>query len=134
MFTFQSDFASRTDPSWQHDAFELVTVYRAQVSPITKSSGPSSGIGLFAVSGEEVFDWIETNDDKYTFCFPPKSFGLDLLFYLQCQSSRKLLLAAVQCKKYEEVGLDCLIHGLCTVSPPCFGGCKDLEVRHSWYF
>ncbi len=131
VFTFRSDFASRTDLSWQHGAFELVTVSRAKVTPITKNSGPSSSIGFIAVSGEEVLEWIETNEDKYSFCFPPESFGPDILFYLRCQRSQKLLLAAVQCKKYEEVGLDCLVHGLRTVSPPWFWRSKNLEVRHS---
>ena len=134
VFTFRSDFASRTDLSWQHDAFELVTASRAKVSPITKSSGPSSSINFIAVSGEEVLEWIETNDDKSTFCFPPKSFGPDILFYLRCQRSQKLLMAAVQCKKYKEVELNCLIHGLRTVSPAWFWRSKDIKVRHSWHF
>jgi hypothetical protein len=134
VFTFRSDFASRTDLSWQHDAFELVTVSRAKVSPITRNSGPSSSIGFIAVSGEEVLEWIETNDDKYTFCFPPESFGPDILFYLRCQRSQKLLVAAVHCRKYTEVGLEHLLHGLRTVSPPWFWRSKYLEVRHSWHF
>src|SRR5258705_286464 len=133
VFTFRSDFASRTDLSWQHDVFELVTVSRTNVFPITKSSGPSSSIGFIA-SGEEVLEWIKTNDDKYTFCFPPESFGPDILFYLRCQRSQKLLIAAVQCRKYEEVDLNCLIHGLRTVSPPWFWRSKSLEVRYSWHF
>jgi hypothetical protein len=131
VFTFRSDFA---DLSWQHDAFELVTVSRAKVSPITRNSGPSSSIGFIAVSGEEVLDWIKTNEDKYTFCFPPESFGPDILFYLRCQPSQKLLLAAVQCRKYTEVGLEHLLHGLRTVSPPWFWRSKDSKVRHSWHF
>jgi len=131
VFTFRSDFASRTDLSWQYDKFELVTVSGAEVSPITKDSGPSSSIGFIAVSGEEVLEWIKTNDDKYTFCFPPKSFGPDILFHLRCQRSQKLLIAAVKCKKYEEVELKRLIHGLRTVSPPWFWRSRSLEVSHS---
>ena len=134
VFTFRSDFASRTDLSWQHDKFELVTVSGATVSPITKSSGPSSSIGFIAVSGEEVLEWIKTNDDGYTFCFPPESFGPDILFYLRSQRSQKLLMAAVQCKKYQEVELSSLIHGLRTISPPWFWRSKDLKVSHSWHF
>ena len=130
VFTFRSDFASRTDLSWQHDTFELVTVSKAKVSPITKSSGPSSSIGFIAVSGEEVLEWIKTNDEKYVFCFPSESFGPDILFYLRCQRSQKLLIAVVQCRKYEQVEQDCLIHGLRTVSPPWFWRSKNLEVCH----
>jgi hypothetical protein len=132
VFTFRSDFTSRTCLSWQHDTFELVTVSRAEVFPITKSSGPSSSIGFIAAP-DEVSEWIET-DDKFTFCFPPESFGPDILFYLRSQSSQKLLIAAVQCRKYDEVDQNCLIHGLRTVSPPWFWRSKDLKVRHSWHF
>jgi len=134
VFTFRSDFASRTDLSWQHGAFELVTVSRAKVVSITRNSGPSSSIGFIAVSGAEVLEWIKTNKDNYCFCFPPESFGPDILFYLRCQHSQKLLLAAVQCKKYEEVNVDCLVHGLRTVSPPWFWRSKSTEVCHSWHF
>ena len=48
--------------------------------------------------------------------------------------TQKLLLAAVQCKKYEEVGRDCLLHELRTVSPPWFWRSKDVEVSHSRHF
>ena len=139
VFSFRSDFAKRTDLSWQRKKFELVTVSRSQggqtkVSLVTTQSGPSSSIGFIAGSGQEVLDWIETNEDEYTFCFPPPSCGPDVLYYLRCQCCRRLLLVAKQCKKHAEVSHATLIEGLRSVSPQWFWRSKDLTVHHSWHF
>ena len=81
VFTFRNDFARCADLTWQREEFELVTVVTPantndpQISVLTPSSGSSSNVGFFAKSGEEVLQWISTNSDRFTFCFPPEPFG-----------------------------------------------------------
>lgn len=143
VFTFRSDFASesRTILSWQRDKFELVTVVptedpnKPDIFLVTANSGPSSNIGFIAVEGKDVLEWIKVNSGQFTFCFPPPSCGPDVLFFVRCKSTGRLLLVAVQAKKRSgDVSLETLIKGLRTVSPPWFWKSKDLNVRHSWQF
>ena len=133
---FESDFARRrqTDLAWQHENFELVTVVHAdgndpQVSVVTPSCGPASNVGFSAESGEAVLEWISTNSDRFTFCFPPESFGPDLLFFVRSEASGKLLLVTIQAKKYDSVEKRALIEGVRTVTPSWFWKSKDREVR-----
>jgi hypothetical protein len=136
VFTFRSDFAqrSRTDLPWQHENFELVTVVpttdrnNPRVSVVTPSCGSSSNVGFVADSGEEVLEWISTNNDQFTFCFPPESFGPDLLFFVRSKVSGRLLLVIIQAKKYDVVKKEALIHGVRTVTPSWFWKCKDKKV------
>jgi hypothetical protein len=137
VFAFRSDFAKRDreDLTWQRENFELVTVVAAEdrnnphVSVVTPSCGSSSNVGFLADSGEEVLEWLSTNKDQFTFCFPPESFGPDLLFFLRAQKSAKLLLVMVQAKKYDKVNKEDLIHGVRTVTPNWLWKCKDKKVR-----
>ena len=136
VFTFRNDFArrGRTDIPWQHEQFELVTVVATEdrnnprISVITPHCGPSSNIGFLAYSGEEVSEWISTNKDQFTFCFPQESFGPDLLFFVRSKVSGRLLLVVVQAKKYDIVEKRVLIHGVRTITPSWFWKSKDAKV------
>jgi hypothetical protein len=135
IFPFRSDFAHRSDLAWQHEEFQLVTVVATEnkdeprISVVTPSSGPSSGFGFIAKSGEEVNKWIAKNKDGYAFCFPPESFGADILFFVQHKQSGKVLLCAGQAKHHKTVELATLKHGCRSVSPDWFWKSKDLKVR-----
>jgi hypothetical protein len=130
VFTFRSDF----DLPWQHEDFELVTVVakgdgsQPHVSVVKPSCGPSSNVGFLAKSGEEVLEWISTNEDQFTFCFPPESFGPDVTFFIRSVVSRKLLLIVAQCKKYGKVEKGDLITGVRTVSSGWFWKSKNMKV------
>jgi hypothetical protein len=132
VFTFRSDFVKRRDLSWQHEEFELVTVKahgtQSHVSVVKPYSGPSSNIGLLADSGKDVLNWISKNQNQSIFCFPPKSFGPDFLFYIRSTKSRKLLLVVVQCRNYDKVKKDDLITGVRTVTPVWFWKSKNSKV------
>ncbi len=134
VFTFRSDFVERLDLPWQHETFQLVTVVsmadrnNPRVSVVRPSCGPSSNVGFLAESGEEVLEWISTNEDQFTFCFPPESFGPDLLFFIQSTISERLLLVVVQCKKYDKVEKAVLVNGIRTVTPSWFWKSKDKKV------
>jgi hypothetical protein len=139
VFTFRSDFALRgsTDLPWQHEKFELVTVVATadrnnpRVSVVTPSCGSSSNIGLLATSGEEVLEWISTNNDQFTFCFPPESFGPDILFFVRSTVSGRLLLVVTQARKYDNVRKENLLQGVRTVTPSWFWKSKDKNVCSS---
>ena len=132
VFTFRSDFASRRDLAWQHEIVELVSVTdmenEPQICVTTLSSGPASNVGFKAESDAEVLEWISTNRDRFTFCFPTPSFGPDLLFFVRSTRSKSLLLVVVQAKRYEVVPKATLIHGVCTVTPSWFWKNKDTKV------
>jgi hypothetical protein len=122
VFTFRSDFVKRADVAWQREDFELVTVVVADggqpmVSVVRPFDGPSSNIGFRATSGEEVLSWISNNHNQFTFCFPPESFGPDILFFVRSMVSKKLLLVAAQCKNYHKVERTDLLVGVRTVTP-----------------
>ena len=130
VFTLREDFA---DLAWQREEFELVTVVNAnsnkpQVSVVTPTSGPSSNVGHLAKSGKEVLQWITTNNCQFTICFPPSSFGPDLLFFLRHKESGKRLLVMVQAKNYGNVERSTLMEGIRTVSPSWFWRSKDMKV------
>jgi len=119
IFTLRHDFHRL---AWQHEEFELVTVVNAnqdkpQVSVVTPTSGPSSHVGLRANSGEEVVQWITTNDDQNTFLFPPESFGPDILFFLQHKESGHLLLVMLHAKMCKDVKRATLMQGIRSVTP-----------------
>jgi hypothetical protein len=129
VFTFRVDLAPI---AWQHSEFELVTVVDAmcdkpQVSVVTPTSGPSSNLGVLAKL-VEVSQWITTNRDHFTFCFPPEAFGPDLLFFLRHKESGRLLLVAIQAKNYEVVNRPILMKGIRTVAPSWFWKSKDMKV------
>jgi hypothetical protein len=136
VFTFRDDFASRSskDLAWQHERFELVTVVSTgdrnnpHISVVTPSSGLSSNVGFIAVSGEEVLEWISTNNHRFSFCHPPETFGPGLLFFIRSKKSGKLLLVVVQAKKYEIVEKDALIHEIRTITPAWFWRSKERKV------
>jgi hypothetical protein len=136
VFTFRDDFAARggKDLTWQHEVFELVTVVGAadrtnlDISVVTPSSGPSSSVGFLADSGEEVVEWISTNKNRFSFCYPPETFGPDLLFFIRSKESEKLLLVIVQAKKYETVEKVDLIQGIRTITPAWFWRSKKKKV------
>ena len=134
VFTFRGDFAERPDLAWQYEEFELVTVVGLankegpQISVLTPSSGSSHNIGFSTKKGEEVLEWISTNSERCTFCFPPKSFGPDLLFFVQSKKSGKILLVMIQAKQcIEVVNRDC-IEGMRTVTPSWFWKRKKRRV------
>ena len=133
VFTFRNDFAQRRDLTWQGEGFELVTVVTPantndpQISVLTPSSGSSFNVGFLAKSGEEVLQWISTNNDRFTFCFPPESFGPDLLFFVRSKES-KLLLVMIQAKNYQEVKKADLIKGVRTVTPSWLWKNKHTQV------
>lgn len=141
IFSFRSDFAGRQDLTWQRERFELVTVVAGEgdanpnTSIVSPSCGPSSpGMGFLANGVDEVLEWISTNTDQFTFCFPTEEFGPDVLFFLRCKRSGQLLLAAAQCKHYETVQKEDLIHGVRAVTPSWFLKSKDQKVCESFIF
>jgi hypothetical protein len=123
VFTLRGDFAHL---AWQREAFELVTVVNAncekpRVSVVTPASGPSSNVGFLAESGKEVLQWVTTNNNQITFCFPPESFGPDLLFFLRRKNSGELLLVMIQAKiSRDRVERLTLMTGIRTVTPSWF--------------
>ena len=131
IFPLRSDFSNLP---WGHDEFELVTVIATEdkdeplVYVVTPSSGPSSNLGFMARTGEEVNQWISTNKDGYTFCFPPEAFGPDLLWFMRHKESGSLLLCACQARRYEHVDLGDLAQGVRSLSPPLFWKSKSDEV------
>jgi hypothetical protein len=142
VFTFRDDFAKRSasDLAWQTEEFELVTVTHSEagnsplVSVVTPSSGPSSNIGLSAKTGDKVLEWISSNSDKFTFCFPPVNFGPDLAFFIRSKQSQKLLLVLVQAKNYNHVvERPQLIKGVRTVTPAWLWKSKDTSVCLLFY-
>ena len=134
VFTLGREFARRKGLSWQHENFELVTVFatddenRPQVEVIMPSSGPSPTLGFSARSNEDVLDWISTNRDRCAFCFPPESFGPDILCFVRSKKSKKLLLVLIQAKYCKQVKKEELIKGIRTVTPSWFWKSKGLEV------
>ena len=134
VFTLRKGFARRKDLSWQHENFELVTVFttddehRSQVEVIMPSSGPSPALGFSARSNEDVLDWISTNRDRCAFCFPPESFGPDILCFVRSKKSRKLLLVLIQAKFCKRFNKKELIKGIRTVTPSWFWRRKGLKV------
>ena len=132
VFTLRDDYARLT---WQREEFELVTVASAnrdepQVSVVTPTSGPSSNVGLLAKKGREVLQWItDNNNQQFTFCFPPESFGPDLLFFLRHKKSGQLLLVAIQAKRNtRKVNRPTLMKGIRTVTPSWFWKRKHEKV------
>jgi len=131
LFEFRSDF---DEINWKSEKFELVTVSHAadseepHVSIVTPASGPSSNLGLRAETGEDVIAWISTNQDQFTFCFPPKHFGSDLMFYIRSTVSKKLLLVMAQAKNHSQVKLQDLIEGVRTVTPDWLWKSKAIKV------
>ena len=134
VFTLRKEFVRRKDLPWQHENFELVTVFatddehRPQVEVIMPFSGPSSTFGFLARSNEEVLDWISTNEDRCAFCFPPDSFGPDLLCFVRSKESRKLLLVLIQAKFCNRVNKRELIEGIRTITPSWLWRSKASEV------
>jgi hypothetical protein len=136
LFTFRSDFALRkySDLSWQEENFELVTVSISEdtnqqaVSVVTPLSGPSSNVGFLAETDEDVLNWISQNQGCYAFCFPTESAGPDIFFYLRSKETGRILLVAVQAKRYKAVDKATLVQGVRTVTPP-FWERKAKKVR-----
>lgn len=87
----------------------------------------SSNLGLKADSVQEVLEWITTNSNGYTFCFPPTSMGPDILFFLQSEPSGELLLVALQAKRYKEVETRELAYGVKSVTPDYFWKSKQIK-------
>jgi hypothetical protein len=133
VFTFRDDFARMASLSWQREEFELVTRTSAQISVVTPSSGPSSNVGLRA-HNEEVAEWISVNESQFTFCFPPETFGPDVLFFLRHKRTGDLLLVMVQAKKHEIVSADSLVTGVRTVTPSWLWKSKTTDVRYTFRF
>ena len=131
--TLDRVFTLRGPVAWQSDEFELVTVNASRGQPqreiivVTPTSGPSSNIGIVATSGE-VVEWLTTNTHRFRFCFPPESFGPDVLFFLRHKTSKKLLLVTIQAKNCESVDRQTLMKGIRTVTPSWFWKSKDMKV------
>ncbi|PVG00051.1 hypothetical protein CPB86DRAFT_872254 [Serendipita vermifera] len=141
VFSFRSDFARQQharEAAWPDRRFKLVSVSRREgepnphVSATTPYSWASPNLGVQEDSVEGVLDWVMTNSNGYTFCFPPSSMGPDILFFLQSESSGELLLVALQAKGYEKVEKEALIHGINSVSPDYFWKSKNEEERIIW--
>lgn len=134
VFTFRRGPTQRTEPPWQRERFELVTVVASddkgqpQDWVTTPSSGPSSELGFLADSGDKVLDWIHTNKGRRAFCFPPVSFGPDILCFVRSKESRKLLLVAIQAKKMEKIEKGDFTTGVRTVTPAWLWKSKDPKV------
>ena len=136
VFTFRNDFAKCPDLAWQHEEFELVTVVRLadkndpEISVCTPSSGPSPNIGFKTTEGNRLLEWITTNRQRFTFCFPPESFGPDLLFFIRSKRSKRILLVIIQAKKRsKEVKKEGRIKGVRTITPSWFWRSKKTKVR-----
>ena len=136
VFTFREDFAKCPDLAWQHEEFELVTVAGLanendpEISVCTLSSGSSPNIGFATEDGNKVLEWMTTNSKRFTFCFPPKSFGPDLLFFVRSRRSKRILLVIIQAKKCsKEVKRVKRIEGVRTVTPSWFWRSKKTKVR-----
>ena len=135
VFEFRSDFARRVqkDLSWLQEEFELVTVSTTNgvtnVSVVTPSCGPSSNIGFLANSGDEVLEWITANKDQFTFCFPQESAGPDVMFFMRSTKTKKLILALVQAKRYQQVEKHVLIRGVRTITPAWLWKSRNKDVR-----
>lgn len=136
VFAFRDDSTQRPDLAWQHEEFELVTVVGLanttdpQISALTPTSGSSPNVGLRTESDDQVVEWISTNSERYTFCFPSESFGPDLLFFVQSKSG-KVILVVIQAKHYKKVEKQTLIEGIRSVTPAWFWKTKDRKVR--WF-
>jgi hypothetical protein len=126
VFTFRSDFARRRDLdlSWQKEEFELVTVFtlasmdEREVSVVMPSSGSSSNVGLVARTNNDVLKWLSKNAERYAFCFPPESTGPDLFFFfIRSNTTRRLLLVALQAKHYKNIDNSTLVQGERTITP-----------------
>lgn len=133
VFIFRSDFASKSDLSWQAEEFELVSVSKAgtdeqKISIVTPSRGPSPNVGLLAQTNDDVLNWVSNNEEGYAFCFPTESAGPDFFFFVRSKTTGSLLLVALQAKHYEVVKKQTLIDGVRTVTPSFFWKSKD-EVR-----
>ena len=136
IFTFRSDFARRkgSDLSWQSEEFELVTVSipagtnEQNISVVTPSCGPSSNIGLLAMTDDEVLGWISENQERHPFCFPTDHAGPDLFFYVRSKATGRLLLIALQAKQHKDVDKPTLVQGVRTVTPSFFWKSKQVRV------
>ena len=132
LFKFRSDFEKSVN--WKSEEFELVTFShpagsdQPHISIVTPDCDPSSNIGLRAGEGEDILSWISMNQGQFTFCFPPKHFGADLLFFIRSMVSKRLLLVMVQCKNYLEVKFQDLIEGVRTVTPDWLWKSKNIKV------
>jgi hypothetical protein len=132
VFTFRYDFTQRSDLAWQHEEFELVTVVdlanAPHVSVLTPSSGAFPNLGLLTEEDDQVSAWISTNSERFTFCFPPESFGPDLLCFVQSKTSGKILLVVIEAKNYNKVQKQDLFEGVRTVTPSWFWKSKAQKV------
>ena len=134
VFVFRTDFAQRTDLCWRSNVFELVTVVGAangdqsQVSVVTPLSGPACNIGFSAESGNEIVEWVTTNKQRAAFCFPPETFGPDVLCFIRSKQCGRLLLIVMQAKNYTKVQKEDVVHGVRTVTPSFFWKSKDKKV------
>jgi len=135
VFTFREDFASRigADLDWMSELFELLTVVHTDkndpdISIVTPSCGPASNVGFLAISGEEVLEWISTDSDQFVFCFPPKSFGPSLLFFVRSEEYHRLLLVMLHANQGDIVEKETLIEGVRAVTPSWFWKRKDMTV------
>lgn len=133
VFTFRGDHAERPDLAWQHEKFELVTVVdpgeNIKISPLTSYSGSSANLGLSAKSDEQVVEWISTNAKRYTFCFPTKSFGPGILFFVRSRETQKILLVLMQAKRYRTVDKQTLVGGVRSITPSWLWRSKRKMVR-----
>ena len=134
VFTFRDDSAQHPDLAWQHEEFELVTVVGLanitdlQISAFAPSPGSTPNVGLSTEDDDQVVEWISTNSERYTFCFPSTSFGPNLLFFVRSKSG-KILLVVIQAKSHTKVEKQTLIERIRSVTPAWFWKSKDGKVR-----
>ncbi|PVF91660.1 hypothetical protein CPB86DRAFT_820309 [Serendipita vermifera] len=137
IFHFRSDFAQRRnkDLKWQRRKFNLVTIWKgldesdSSISIVTPSCGPSANLGFKADSIREVWEWIQFNREKRTFCFPPESMGPDLLFFVQSESTQRTFLISLQAKARKSIDAETLRHGVRSVTPSLYWKSKKVSSK-----
>ncbi|PVF94287.1 hypothetical protein CPB86DRAFT_49890 [Serendipita vermifera] len=135
VFTLREDQAQQSDPTWSESTLQLVTLSKgvyddnARISVVTHNSGPSANIGFRANSNEDVLEWMAENKQQVAFCYPPPLMGPDILFFVQFQQSKQLILVAIQAKKHEIVDRNVLMEGVRTVTPSWFWRRRRLEYK-----
>ncbi|KAF8234123.1 hypothetical protein L208DRAFT_848667 [Tricholoma matsutake] len=65
--------------------------------PVSWTSGSSDRLGFRATSPTDVLNWLN-NPNRKCFIFPDTHMGPDLLFFLQDEETKELILGAVQAR------------------------------------
>jgi hypothetical protein len=87
--------------------------------PVSWTSGSSDQLGFRATSPTDVLNWLNNPDGK-CFIFPDTHMGPDLLFFLQDEETKELILGAVQARIAHSLDTRAWRSALDSITLQCF--------------